>query len=104
MACRRASSSSVSSFAKADALATRRANWSTFTDAANSGPLSPGKMGVKGYNYGGTLSTDIQQRKAKAAGPSLVDGGQPKVEGVSGPNVRQCTHWEIQRRLGDSAL
>ena len=57
-----------------------------------------------GYNYGGTLSTDIQQRKAKAAGPSLVDGGQPKVEGVSGPNVRQCTHWEIQRRLGDSAL
>ena len=32
-----------------------------------------------GYNYRGTLSTDIEQRKAKAAGPSLVDGGQPKV-------------------------
>ena len=24
--------------------------------------------------------------------------------GVSGPNVRQSTHWEIERRLGDSAL
>ena len=53
MACRRASASSVSSFAKADALATRRANWSNFTDAANSGPLSPGKMGV---NFSATRS------------------------------------------------
>ena len=39
-------SSSVSSFAKADALETRRANRSNFTDAANNGPRSPGKMGV----------------------------------------------------------
>ena len=57
-----------------------------------------------GYNCGGTLCLGIQQRTAKAAGPSLVDGGQLKVGGVSGPNVRQSTHWEIQRRLGDSAL
>ena len=46
MARRRASSSSVSSFAEADALEARRANWSNFTDAANNGPRSPGKMGV----------------------------------------------------------
>ena len=57
-----------------------------------------------GYNYGGNLSTGIQQRTAKAAGPALVDGGQLKVGGASGPNVRQSTHWEIQRRLGCSAL
>ena len=32
-----------------------------------------------GYNYGGNLSTGIQQRTAKAAGPAFVDGGQFKV-------------------------
>ena len=31
-----------------------------------------------GYNYGGNLSTGIQQRTAKAAGPAFVDGGQLK--------------------------
>ena len=53
MACRRVSSSSVSSFAEADALEARRANWSNFTDAANNGPRSPGKMGV---NFSSTRS------------------------------------------------
>ena len=33
-----------------------------------------------------------------------MDGGQFKVGGASGPYVRQSTHWEIQRRLGCSAL
>ena len=64
--------------------------WPTFTNA--------------GHNYGGNLSTGIQQRTAKAAGPAFVDGGQFKVGSASGPNVRQSTHWEIQRRLGCSAL
>ena len=63
MACRRASSSSVSSFAKADALQTRRANWSNFTDAANSGPRSPGKMGV---NFSSTQSPHPKHSLSRA--------------------------------------
>ena len=51
-----------------------------------------------GHNYGGNLSTGIQQRTAKAADPAFVDGGQFKVESASGPNVRQSTHWEIQKK------
>ena len=57
-----------------------------------------------GYSYGRNLSTGIQQRTAKTAGPAFVDGGQFKVGGASGPDVRQSTHREIQRRLGCSTL
>ena len=56
------------------------------------------------YSHGGNLSTGIQQRTAKAAGPAFVDGGQSKVGGASWPNVRQSTHWEIPRRFGCPAL
>ena len=35
------------------------------------------------YSHGGNLSTGIQQRTAKAAGPAFVDGGQSKVGGAS---------------------
>ena len=56
------------------------------------------------YSHRGNLSTGIQQRTAKAAGPAFVDGGQSKVGGASWPNVRQSTHWEIQRRFRCSAL
>ena len=35
------------------------------------------------YSHRGNLSTGIQQRTAKAAGPAFVDGGQSKVGGAS---------------------
>ena len=61
-------------------------------------PLQPG------HPRRGNLSTGIQQRAAKAAGPTSLEGGQVTVGGAAWPNVRQCTHREIQRRTRCSAL
>ena len=63
MALNSAPSSSVNSFSEADALTARRANWSSFTEAADNRPRSPAEMGV---NFSSTLSPHPKHSRSGA--------------------------------------
>ena len=105
MACKRVTSSSVSSFEEADALEARRANWSNFTEAASNGPRSPGKMGVNfsstrrphpKHSLSGAMFVNTASSSALRVSPKKTISAMKMFAWKARPCSPMCAWWKAR--------